>query len=203
MTGRSSKRLAVTDVLVLPPEPHTLVKIVRRCGFDVPVNSRAVVAPCPRRLRSPSSSRALAEDEVGTHLDQAGHPYLGKAGLVVASAVSDGRRRPRSPGCRRRQQVPSTASSRSPRQKQPGLASVPIGFAVVANSTRSGSEPRRWVMCSLASQAVALHPRPRSQHHQRLGPGDVARTPEAVDDLLRCSMSRPAPARARPGRRRS
>jgi hypothetical protein len=41
------------------------------------------------------------------------------------------------------QQVPSTASSRSPCQKHPGVASVPIGFAVVANNTRSGSAPRR------------------------------------------------------------
>ncbi len=28
MAGRLSKRLAVTDVLVPPPEPHTLVKVV-------------------------------------------------------------------------------------------------------------------------------------------------------------------------------
>nr|WP_128374488.1 tetratricopeptide repeat protein [Streptomyces cavernae] len=42
------------------------------------------------------------------------------------------------------QQVASIASSRSPRQKAPGVASVPIGFAGVANSTRSGSAPSRW-----------------------------------------------------------
>ncbi|MGC4977390.1 hypothetical protein ACLQ2D_31385 [Streptomyces sp. DT199] len=41
------------------------------------------------------------------------------------------------------QQVASTASSRSPRQKHPGVVSVPIGFAVVADSTLSGSDPNR------------------------------------------------------------
>lgn len=41
------------------------------------------------------------------------------------------------------QQVPSTASTRSPRQNAPGVASVASGFAVVANSTRSGSDPSR------------------------------------------------------------
>ena len=41
------------------------------------------------------------------------------------------------------QQVPSTATSRSPRQHAPGVAAVASGRAVAANSTRSGVAPSR------------------------------------------------------------
>lgn len=81
---------------------------------------------------------------MAAHLHQRSHPHLRErapagprplpgrpkaASLASLSATS--------------QQVPSTASSRKPRQNAPGVASVAIGLAVVANSTRNGSQPSR------------------------------------------------------------
>jgi hypothetical protein len=72
------------------------------------------------------------------------------------------------------QQVPSTASSRSPCQKHPGVASVPIGFAVVANSTRqrlrcqplAGPEQRRLRRdVPLAQQSLAPRTPDQMPHH--------------------------------------
>ncbi|MCT9009191.1 hypothetical protein [Streptomyces rhizosphaerihabitans] len=54
-------------------------------------------------------------------------------------------------------QVQSTASTRRPRRKAPGVVSVAIGFAVAANSTRSGSDPDRAAGAETATASPASH----------------------------------------------
>lgn len=110
------------------------------------------------------------------------------------------------------QQVASTASRRSPRQKQPGAASVPIGFAVVVNSTRSGSDPSRCRarnsddfagMCHSPSNPAPRRPSTRCRITSRYGAGENRAsastkytTSRAGSRRLRCS-ARPHAATTR------
>ncbi|GAA3369933.1 hypothetical protein GCM10017744_091670 [Streptomyces antimycoticus] len=97
------------------------------------------------------------------------------------------------------QHVPSTASNRKPRQNAPGVASVAIGLAVVAKSTRNGSQPSRCRArnsedfagtCQPPSSPWPRRPSTRCRITSRYGAGENNASPSTKYTTSRAGSSR-------------